>query len=107
MSKESRLCYHAVPRIMQTDVTWLNSFEIENEQQTDEDFDSELEINSCKKRRLIVPCDSEYNDGFEQNLWNDVTDSEQWKRFFDYISDCRINMNVRQVLNHGQQTLDS
>lgn len=106
MSEESRLCYHAVPRIMKTDVTWMNNFEEENVAQTEKEVVSGLEFNSCKKRRLTITSDSENDDGFEQNIWDIITDYEQWKPFFEYISDCRINMNVRQVLDHGEQSLN-
>lgn len=117
MSKESRLCYHAVPRIMKTDINWVNepSNEIDetsyNEPETHslekvEDVDSEEENKSRKKRRLTAPSDNEYNDAFVECLWTSVADAEQWKPFADYITDCRINVNVRQVLEHGEQSLN-
>lgn len=109
MSKESRLCYHAVPKIMKTDVSWLNKALEETEGATskESDSDSQEENNQKrKKRRLTTTSDADYNDAFEDTLWNTIIDCEQWKPFADYISECRINMNVRQVLEHGEQTLN-
>lgn len=101
MSKESRLCYHAVPRILKTDFTWIN----EPIDETNDSECTELSAN-YKKRRITPKSDNDYNDTFEDDLWNDVINHEQWKPFSDYVSDCRINVNVRQVLNHGEQSID-
>lgn len=110
MSKESRLCYHAVPRILKTDIAWINESINENDDSecTESDVNITTNANCSKKRRLTSKSDdNDYNDDFQGSLWNDVTmDSGQWKPFSDYISDCRINVNVRQVLNHGEQTLN-
>lgn len=71
MTRESRLCYHAVPRILhKSEETW-NDFTEENSHPSD------ILCNSCK-------------------------DSEQWEPFNMYLNDCRINLNVRQVLNKDQ-----
>lgn len=105
MSKESRLCYHAVPRIMKIDIAWINEPIDENNDSTELDDDITSSGN-CKKRRLTPKSDSDFNDAFQEYLWNNVINYEQWKPFSDYISDCRINVNVRQVLNHGEQSID-
>lgn len=107
MSKESRLCYHAVPRILKTDIAWIN--ESIDECNESEFTESDVDITSsenCKKRRITPKCDNNFNDLFQDSLWSDVVDSGKWKPFSDYISDCRINVNVRQVLNHGEQSID-
>lgn len=108
MSRESRLCYHAVPKIMKTDVNWLNSplEESKEANSNDGDFDAREENTNRKKRRLTMPNDTECNDAFDENLWNNIVDINEWQPFGDYISDCRINMNVRQVLENGEQTLN-
>lgn len=120
MSKESRLCYHAVPRIMKTDVDWMNSPLNESDETSHkepetttienvidgENVDSEEDNRNRKKRRLTSSSDDEYNDAFVENLWTSIADAEQWKPFADYIIDCRINVNVRQVLEHGEQSLN-
>lgn len=108
MSKESRLSYHAVPRIMKTDVGWLNE-PIENTEtccaidETDNNVD-EMDEHVPKRRRLTVNT-SDYCDSFADDIWDLVVDQTQWKPYADYISDCRININVRQVLDTGEQTL--
>lgn len=66
MTKESRLSYHAVPRIL-----------------------------SGSPQR--------WNDGIPEC---DLLD-EDWKPFNGYLRDCRININVRQVLPYNQTTLCS
>lgn len=108
MSRESRLCYHAVPKIMKTDVTWLNAplEEPKEANSNDGDFDAQEENTNRKKRRLTMPNDTDFNDAFEENLWIKIDDINEWKPFGDYISDCRINMNVRQVLEIGEKTLN-
>lgn len=107
MSKESRLCYHAVPRILKTDIAWINESinEIDDSECSEQDVDIASNENSSKKRRLTSKSDNDYNDEFQDSLWNDVMNHEQWKSFSDYIFDCRINVNIRQVLNHGEQSL--
>lgn len=115
MSKESRLCYHAVPKIMKTDVSWINAPFDENPENiiktnVDHHDCDELEKSNNKKRRLnLIQNDDQklYDDGFSENIWNIVIEKDYWKPFGDYILDCRINMNVRQVLDHGRQRLDS
>lgn len=108
MSKESRLSYHAVPKIMKTDVAWLNEPTENTESccsshQTDENAD-EMDASVPKRRRLTVST-SEYCDSFAEDIWDLVVDQTQWKPYADYINDCRININVRQVLDAGENTL--
>lgn len=110
MSKESRLCYHAVPRIMTTNVDWLKlpSNELIEIDPKDYDENHSEEVNqNRKKRRLPTPSENEYNDSFVEGVWASIADTEQWKPFGDYITDCRINVNVRQVLEHGEKSLHS
>lgn len=109
MSKESRLCYHAVPRILKIDIGWLNApiDECTDKKNSVSDDVDTTPSGNCKKRRLTPKSNNnEYSDAFEDGLWNDVLNQEQWKPFSDYISDCRINVNVRQVLNQGEQSID-
>uniref|UniRef100_A0A336MD67 CSON013936 protein n=1 Tax=Culicoides sonorensis TaxID=179676 RepID=A0A336MD67_CULSO len=67
----SRLSYHAVPKIIKIEEKVWND-------------DNQLDL-----RNLTVP-DSFENDIFEQCLNSD----ENWKAFDDYVSLCRINMNL-------------
>lgn len=79
MSKESRLCYHAVPRIVKADYCpWI--------------FGSK-DMNDYNDRDVLIT--DEYND------------EAYWKPFEDYLSDSRINVNVRQVLYKYQNSLDN
>lgn len=109
MSKESRLCYHAVPRILKTDMAWTSQLTNENDDSecTESNVNVASNENCSKKRRLTSKSDdNDYKGEFQESLWNNVINYEEWKPFSDYISDCRINVNVRQVLNHGEQTLN-
>lgn len=77
MAKESRLCYHAVPRILHGSEERWNELGEEGEEK-------------C----------SENND-----LWSKCRDSGFWRPFDMYLRDCRINLNVRQVLNKDQERI--
>lgn len=70
MTKESRLCYHAVPRIFH------------NSEETWNDF----------TEGHTIELDS---------LWNTCQDKD-FSNYNTYLKDCRINLNVRQVLNKDQ-----
>lgn len=107
MSKESRLSYHAVPKIMKTDVGWLNA-PTENTETccASDETDNAVETHErLPKRRRLTVSTSELCDSFSEDIWDFVVDPTQWQPYADYISDCRININVRQVLDAGEQTL--
>lgn len=82
MSGESRLCYHAVPRIIKTQASAALSLIIE-------DVD-----NADIKTRTI-----------DKDLFHDVGNPQFWEPFSRYMDDSRININVRQVLNPGDVKL--
>lgn len=72
MSKESRLCYHGVPKIIATPCSLWNTI-----------------------------------DGGHTFKNEDIYSNEDfWKPFEAYIANSRINMNVRQVLKRGEQSLN-
>ncbi|XP_016951649.1 nucleic acid dioxygenase ALKBH1 [Drosophila biarmipes] len=82
MSEESRLCYHAVPRI--------------------------IKIQSLLPSTLINENDDDANIGshlLDMDLFQNVGQPNFWLPFSNYISDSRININVRQVLNPGDSKL--
>lgn len=79
MSGESRLCYHAVPRILKNHKT----------------------LNSALPKEAV----DDSNDAFDMDLFEEVGNSNFWQPFSDYIADSRININVRQVLKPGQLLL--
>lgn len=135
MSRESRLSYHAVPKIVKTDVNWINTiideatsldealFECMNHlmaflssnwlnillpfldasTKNDEDDDNDDEYNLCHKKRKMTS--ETTDDVVDIQLWNDCSSGTFWKPYAEYIDDCRININVRQVLNKGDKTL--
>ncbi|XP_017030388.1 nucleic acid dioxygenase ALKBH1 [Drosophila kikkawai] len=80
MSGESRLCYHAVPRILKDHKT-LNSALPKDE-------------------------DDSGGDSLDMDLFEQVGNLHFWQPFSDYIADSRININVRQVLKPGQLLLN-
>ncbi|SPP86472.1 blast:Alkylated DNA repair protein alkB homolog 1 [Drosophila guanche] len=82
MSEESRLCYHAVPRIIKTQSSWT----------------SELKIKDIEIEELEENC-------LDKALLQKVGDWNFWKPFSWYLNDSRININVRQVLKPGESTL--
>ncbi|KAJ8942088.1 hypothetical protein NQ314_010161 [Rhamnusium bicolor] len=80
MSKESRLAYHGVPKILQMDSRYWDPI-------------NESDISYINK---------EYKE-----VVNICKDDESWKPFGDYLTYSRININVRQVLNRGQKRLSN
>lgn len=81
MAKESRLCYHGVPKILPAnDEPWNNNISSDSDRQ-----------NYYIETDVVKHC---LNDSY-------------WKPYQDYIESSRININVRQVLKSGQTTLSS
>lgn len=68
MSKESRLCYHAVPRVFQTNRKPWNLSD---------------DVTRCGE--------------LQEGDINECLNNDKWKPFENYILDSRINCNVRQV----------
>lgn len=68
MAKESRLCYHAVPRVFKCDHHVWNDDE------------------------QLLQCSD-----LDQNELCECLKDESWKSFENYLIDSRINVNVRQV----------
>ncbi|XP_055377089.1 nucleic acid dioxygenase ALKBH1 isoform X2 [Condylostylus longicornis] len=101
MSKESRLCYHAVPRVMKCNYEPWNS--INSKECIIDDFNfNGSELSNSKRIKL----DNEIESGsINMNLWNQCSDEEFWSSFNLYLKDSRININVRQVLKEGQSSL--
>lgn len=80
MSKESRQCYHAVPCIIKGASTpWVQDGDCNKDYFLDEVTDKQL-VNDCRS-------------------------DEFWEPFDQYLQTSRININVRQVLNSGQDCL--
>lgn len=88
MSKEARLSYHAVPKIISTSSQpWNNKDCIE------EICDNEIHLKYITNRQKLI---SDIN----RNV-----DNQEWDVFNRYVKESRINMNVRQVLNTNQKSL--
>lgn len=68
MSEESRLCYHAVPRVFKTD---------RREWNVNEDMSQ---------------CQDLPQDQIKRSL-----NEDEWTQFENYLADSRINVNIRQV----------
>lgn len=78
MSKESRLFYHGVPRILPSD-----------------------------KKPWELKEEENYLNGFiSEEVVKKLCNETEWKPFEEYICKSRINMNVRQVLMPGQKSLN-
>lgn len=86
MSKEARLCYHAVPKILPAPSSPWNDQENAKVGSSD--------MNNIKY--LINPDET-------ISLMNQ--DSTEWSRYGVYAQKSRINMNIRQVLNEKQNSL--
>lgn len=76
MSEDSRLCYHGVPKILRSSDKSWNNINI-----ADKVLDKYKTVEIC-------------------------TDDKFWLPYSNYLDNCRINMNVRQVLNKNQKSLD-
>lgn len=81
MSKESRLSYHGIPRILHADSEpWNES--------------------------LVIDCTFKCDECFDKLVIAECLPDNCWKPFNDYLCNSRINVNVRQVLCNGQSALD-
>ena len=124
MMKESRLSYHAVPRIVQdklglpkglTEKYNVNKdFDIKDDERTNETHDkkeekqcgndqcasnlNQSESNSATSTSML---DQETEDNVNRKIASSL-ECMEWKEYEDYMRTCRINMNVRQVLSQGQ-----
>ncbi|XP_004525010.1 nucleic acid dioxygenase ALKBH1 [Ceratitis capitata] len=99
MSGESRLCYHAVPRVMKTlDEPWNDPIPLEGV--------ASIESPRCKKARIEPPtAEPDEENGFDTLLYLKVVDEAFWSPFKIFLNNARININVRQVLNAGESSL--
>lgn len=91
MSKESRLCYHAVPRVLSR---WKNDFE-EDPWSFGKDSTSLFSVLNDFSGNL-----REFKGKycFESSICREIINEKQWSAYQRYIDDSRININVRQVM---------
>lgn len=78
MSKQSRLCYHGVPKIVRS-----SSEPWKKQEESDQ---------SCDFNNTV----------FDKDIILNSTQDLYWKPFDDYVNNSRININVRQVLYENQ-----
>lgn len=87
MSKEARLCYHAVPKILPALTRpWEQN---------------DFEPVTCNGSSFKYIDNEDFISMINRN--GDIT---EWRDFGSYTEESRININVRQVLNENQSTLN-
>ncbi|KAM7349787.1 alpha-ketoglutarate-dependent dioxygenase AlkB isoform 2-T2 [Cochliomyia hominivorax] len=108
MSQQSRLCYHAVPRVMKSrQETW--NILIPSSRTSEIPTDS---LQPSKKLRTDITCinNSEMEIALSWSmdplLYQQVINEVYWSPFKNYLHDSRININVRQVLKNQQYSLN-
>ncbi|XP_055606629.1 nucleic acid dioxygenase ALKBH1 isoform X2 [Uranotaenia lowii] len=96
MTRASRLCYHAVPRVFHLHESTAERWEPATEPEED-----------CGSA-------AESNYGISSAVWNNCRPQQRetggvvdgwWNAIADYIGNSRININIRQVLNEGENHL--
>lgn len=91
MSGQSRLVYHAVPRIMQSNSLEECIFTVKSCDKTD--------AKSCDRTSCVKSCDK----CTSRCMVNDKDQPTEDERLFrDYLNCTRININVRQVLKPNE-----
>ncbi|KAI8127864.1 Nucleic acid dioxygenase ALKBH1 [Lucilia cuprina] len=108
MSEQSRLCYHAVPRVMKArQETW-------NIQMSTPTLNQEIKIDTLQPAKKLRTDISFWNNNevetalawsMDPLVYEQVSNELHWLPFKSYLHDSRININVRQVLNNQQQSL--
>lgn len=91
MSKEARLCYHAVPRIVPAESSPWDQDDLEALSNINNDTNVDFKYISNQNQIL--------------DLMERCKNNKIWKQFESYIEESRINMNVRQVLNEKQVSI--
>ncbi|XP_058818592.1 nucleic acid dioxygenase ALKBH1 [Topomyia yanbarensis] len=99
MTRASRLCYHAVPRVFPDSAELVQQLWAEEQEQQEGQSSlggPEVQTIVCSSSPISTTA-----------VWNDCrsTGSSQRHHFVDYISNSRININIRQVLNEGENHL--
>ena len=97
MMNESRLAYHAVPRVLDDGYKVpLSPNHISNNTET-----MQLEISEGKQANICNNCKTENNNVSSSADFNklieETNQTYDWTPYTDYISNARININVRQV----------
>uniref|UniRef100_A0A1A9VBX9 Fe2OG dioxygenase domain-containing protein n=1 Tax=Glossina austeni TaxID=7395 RepID=A0A1A9VBX9_GLOAU len=103
MTRESRLCYHAVPRIMKArDDPWNEYITLSPSDLLKQTADRRVHKDIAQVERN----DTEFVQwSMDLTLYERVCNEAFWLPYKNYLQDSRININVRQVLNEGEETL--
>ena len=124
MHKESRLSYHAVPKIMKNSHVqwelislngWYKLFIIYINMSimkltflhlgsSEESKKRKIEDETMNEEQLSDNPEKD-NSCIDMELWNKLESHSFWQPFEIYAKECRININVRQVLKLGEQSL--
>lgn len=108
MSRHSRLSYHAVPRVMhepEAAQRWQRL-----QRQPDAGPPAKRARTAEEATANCVANGAEREDDeqlVDAALWRSVADENDWRPFGEYAAECRININVRQVLPSGVDALES
>lgn len=84
-----------------------NNYYLFSEPEGDQSDDYE---NDCKKRKMsslssLDDTKEETMNMIELDIFDQSSNQKFWHPYAEYIDECRININVRQVLHHGESTL--
>lgn len=110
MSQQSRLCYHAVPRVMKARQETWNILK-QHKELPDDLKGIEISTQPSKRMRTDVTymSNNEMETALEWSmdvvLYQQVSNDLYWTPFKNYLHDSRININVRQVLNNQDSSL--
>lgn len=99
MTQASRLCYHAVPRVF-ADCTEQRLWNEKQQHPNDQSLEGpEAQTILCSSTISVATTDACHRTmGLPQQ-------NRGRSAFVDYISNSRININIRQVLNEGENQL--
>ena len=98
MSGSTRLSYHAVPRVFQSNFL-KSSFEIETESYSEGAQQNEFEITTAASR--LKSKDTDVYAGICSQIQN-IHKHLEWSPYEAHLEKGRINMSIRQVLKVGQ-----
>lgn len=102
MSHESRICYHAVPRIVKAKEEPWNNIMITMQKET-----ISATTPAIKKLKMDLSNENEsIQFGLNPILYQQIQNEDFWQPFQSYLNESRININVRQVLNKGATCLE-
>ncbi|KAJ1525177.1 hypothetical protein ONE63_010009 [Megalurothrips usitatus] len=103
MSKESRQCYHGIPKIVPAMKSpWNTGLPLKcgDEEPPSKRARDTIDREACSVKSARSPFSS-------SGMMEELLEEEFWEPFQNYIKQSRINMNVRQVLCKGEKTLNN